>query len=288
MATRYAPDTADGWAVLHQFFNVDWKSLGQISEQDRSQILANSIEYLAAREVYDADAGQTAAYHILGHKGGFLLLHFRKLFEECAQVELDISRLPLAEYLTLNDSYVSVVELGMYHTTKKIVEGLEQQGLKPYSPEWLEIYKSKIEPHRENLHERCYTEIPTHKYICFYPMNKARGEKNNWYAESIEARAEYMMEHGMTGRRFAGRVHQIISGSIGFDDWEWGVDLFADDPLAIKRLVYEMRFDDATALFGEFGKFYFGTRILSRDLGQYFSGTIKVPESSSTIKSGDY
>jgi chlorite dismutase len=92
-------------------------------------------------------------------------------------------------------------------------------------------------------------------------MNKKRGEVNNWYRETIDKRAELMMEHGMTGRRYAGKIQQIISGSIGFDGWEWGVDLFANNPLDIKALIYEMRFDEVTSLYGEFGEFWFGKRI---------------------------
>ena len=120
------------------------------------------------------------------------------------QAELDIARLPISKYLVVQDSYVSVVELGMYHTTKKVVETLKEKGLEPYSAEWMEAHQEKIAPHQENLNERRFTEIPLRKYFCFYPMNKARGDKNNWYTEDLAARASYMMEHGMTGRRFAG------------------------------------------------------------------------------------
>src|SRR5260221_12839380 len=82
-----------------------------------------------------------------------------------------------------------------------------------------------------------------------------------------------MHDHGMGGRRFAGEVTQIISGSIGFDDWEWGVDLFADDPLVFKKLIYEMRFDEASAAYALFGSFYIGLRFRAADLGQLLGGT---------------
>jgi chlorite dismutase len=91
-------------------------------------------------------------------------------------------------------------------------------------------------------------------------MNKFRGETKNWYSEPIHERHRMMREHGMIGRHYAGRVTQIISGSIGFDDWEWGVDLFADDPLVFKKLIYEMRFDEASAVYGLFGTFFVGLR----------------------------
>ena len=89
-------------------------------------------------------------------------------------------------------------------------------------------------------------------------MNKRRGEHKNWYAETVEERARMMLEHGRIGRHYAGAVTQVISGAIGFDDWEWGVDLFADDPVVFKKLIYEMRFDEASAWYAEFGPFYVG------------------------------
>jgi peroxiredoxin len=103
-------------------------------------------------------------------------------------------------------------------------------------------------------------------------MNKFRGEARNWYSEPIGERQRMMREHGMIGRHYAGRVNQIISGSIGFDDWEWGVDLFADDPLVFKKLVYEMRFDEASAVYGLFGTFYVGLRFAAGQLASLFDG----------------
>ena len=273
MGRQFAPDTADGWAVVHQFFNIDWPKIKSLPADEKEAAVSELSTFLESVQE-KTDEGQSAAFHILGHKGELLLLHFRREFSDCAEVELKLSQMELSQYLTLSDSYVSVVELGMYHTTKKIVQGLEEKGLKPHSEEWDAAYKEKIEPHRENLMERRYTEIPPHKYICFYPMDKRRGDANNWYNEPLDKRAELMMEHGMTGRRYAGKVKQIITGSIGFDDWEWGVDLFAETPNHFKDLVYEMRFDDATSLYGEFGKFYLGVRLPASGLGDYFSGKL--------------
>lgn len=274
MGRQFAPDTADGWAVLHQFFGIDWVGLKRLSPERRDEVVSELSAYLAKSEAYNKELGQSASYHVLGHKGGLLLLHFRPEFSDCAQVELDIAQLSIAEYLKEQDSYVSVVELGMYHTTKNIVRALREQGLTPHTNEWDEAYKAKMEPHKEHLLERRYTEIPDSQYICFYPMDKRRGEKFNWYHEELEHRAELMMEHGMTGRRYAGRVRQVITGSIGFDDWEWGVDLFSESPNNFKDLVYEMRFDDATSLYGEFGKFYLGVRLPVEGLSAYFAGTL--------------
>ncbi len=95
-------------------------------------------------------------------------------------------------------------------------------------------------------------------YVCFYPMSKRRAPQQNWYALSADERSRLMWEHGKSGRRFAGRVFQVITGSIGFDSWEWGVTLFAQDPLAFKKIVTELRFDEASSKYGEFGAFYVG------------------------------
>jgi len=105
-------------------------------------------------------------------------------------------------------------------------------------------------------------------------MNKRRGEAKNWYAVPFEERARMMRDHGVVGRRFAGAVTQIISGSIGYDDWEWGVDLFADDPLVFKKLVYEMRFDDASAWYAEFGPFYLGLQFSPSELPKFLDGEV--------------
>jgi chlorite dismutase len=103
-------------------------------------------------------------------------------------------------------------------------------------------------------------------------MNKRRGETQNWYSETFERRASMMREHGMIGRHYSGKVTQVISGSIGYDDWEWGVDLFAQDPLVFKKLIYEMRFDEASAKFAEFGPFYTGLQFDPAQLSSLLAG----------------
>jgi chlorite dismutase len=113
---------------------------------------------------------------------------------------------------------------------------------------------------------RLWPEIPGAKYLCFYPMDRRRGESKNWYQAPMGDRQRLMREHGLVGRRYAGEVRQIITGSIGFDDWEWGVDLFAEDPLVFKKLIYEMRFDEVSAVYALFGAFYVGLRLTAADL----------------------
>ena len=105
-------------------------------------------------------------------------------------------------------------------------------------------------------------------------MSKTRREQVNWYATSMKSRQEMMRDHGMIGRKYAGQVNQVISGSIGFDDWEWGVDLFSDNPLVFKKLVYEMRFDEASSMYGEFGPFSLGVHLPSDKFQSFLEGSI--------------
>jgi chlorite dismutase len=114
---------------------------------------------------------------------------------------------------------------------------------------------------------RLTPDIPPARYVCFYPMDRRRGEQKNWYMLPIQERQRQMHEHGLVGRRYAGEVRQIITGSVGFDDWEWGVTLFAEDPLVFKKLNYEMRFDEVSAVYAEFGEFFTGIRRQTAELG---------------------
>ena len=205
---------------------------------------------------------------MLGHKGDLLLLHFRRSFEELNAVELDLARLRLGDYLEPAHSYLSVIELGLYESTSKVYGGLAAKGVQPHSDEWKAEIEAVLERQRQAMAPRLWPEIPNAKYICFYPMDRRRGESVNWYREPMALRQRLMHEHGLVGRRYAGEVRQIISGSIGFDDWEWGVDLFAEDPLVFKKLIYEMRFDEVSALYALFGSFYIGLRTPPAELGR--------------------
>jgi chlorite dismutase len=127
------------------------------------------------------------------------------------------------------------------------------------------------------MRPRLYPEIPDARYICFYPMDRKRGGNRNWYTLPMAERQRQMHEHGMVGRRYAGAVKQIISGSIGFDDWEWGVDLFASDPVVFKKLIYEMRFDEVSAVYALFGQFWVGLRCPAAQLASLLSGEVPKP-----------
>jgi chlorite dismutase len=201
-----------------------------------------------------------------------MLVHFRSSFEELARAEASLAALQLDDYLEPTTSYLSMVEIGLYEASVKLYRRLAAEGVEPGTPQWRAAVDEALRENRERLGARLWPQIPEHRFLCFYPMNKRRGEHRNWYMLPIEDRQRLMHDHGMIGRRYAGQVTQIISGSVGFDDWEWGVDLFADDPLVFKKLIYEMRFDESSALYAEFGPFYVGLRLTPEELAESIAG----------------
>jgi hydrogen peroxide-dependent heme synthase len=263
------PLTIEGASVLHQMMRVRWTAWKALSLGQRSEIVAEAQAALGEMEK-DA-SGSSAAFWLLGHKGDLIIIHFRRSFDELSKAELAFGRLKLADYLETTTSYLSVVELGLYESSLKTYKTLAERGIVPFSPEWNAEIEDVLARQREAMAPRLFPEMPPHKYLCFYPMDRKRGEGKNWYQLPMAERQRQMHEHGMIGRRYAGEVKQIISGSIGFDDWEWGVDLFADDPLVFKRLIYEMRFDEVNTVYALFGSFFIGIRCPAAELGDYLS-----------------
>jgi hydrogen peroxide-dependent heme synthase len=271
-----APLTLDGSFILHQMFRVRWTAWRALGITDKKNILARSVATLRAME--ENRQQPTGLFSMLGHKGDLLLVHFRNTLDELNQAELTVAQSEIYEYMEPATSYLSVVELGFYEASVKLYGELAARAIQPGTAEWNRAIDAELAKQREAAAPRLWPEIPQRRYLCFYPMNKLRGETKNWYNEPMEERGRMMREHGMIGRRYAGRITQIISGSIGFDDWEWGVDLFADDPLVFKKLVYEMRFDQASAVYGLFGAFFVGLRFPAVRLESLFEG--KTPSST--------
>jgi len=257
------PLTLEGASLLHQMLKVRWADWRALAAVRRDEILGEAAAAFATME----GAG-SAMFSLLGHKGDLLLVHFRQNFEQLGEVERCLQRLTLWDYLEQTSSYLSVVELGLYDSTAKVYGGLAERGIEPFTAEWNAEIQETLARQRTAMHPRLFPEMPPHKFICFYPMDRRRGEDKNWYTLPLAERQRQMGEHGAVGRRYAGQVKQIISGSIGFDDWEWGVDLFSDDPLVFKKLIYEMRFDQVSAVYALFGTFYVGERTPAEEIGK--------------------
>ena len=268
MHNPFVPETLEGWSVLHLMYRLNWERLRGVAANERQRLADDAVRALAV-----PDAGSTAFVQMLGHKADLMFVCFRRGFEQLAHAQLALSTSGLHDYLEPSTSYVSIVELGMYEMTAKIHEQLGAKH-KPGSDDFETAFDAEMETQRQRVMSRLFLELPKSRYVCFYPMNKRRGEAFNWYSEPFERRAAMMREHGMIGRTFAGRVIQVISGSIGYDDWEWGVDLFAQDPLVFKKLIYEMRFDEASAKFAEFGPFYTGLQFAPEQLSTLLAGAV--------------
>jgi peroxiredoxin len=181
----------------------------------------------AVKAAASADA-QVVVASILGHKADLAVMALHPDWTVLRTLQSGLQ----AAGLRVVDSYVSLTEVSEY------AKGMPQ----------------------EKLNERLYPTLPPpgKEVFCFYPMTKRRGDNANWYATPFAERQEMMYEHGRSGRRFSGKVVQLITGSTGLDDFEWGVTLFATTPEVVKDVVYTMRFDKASALYGEFGRFYVG------------------------------
>ncbi len=258
MDRRDPPPTEEGWYALHEFHSVDWDAWRDAPERERERAIEEGREFLGdAVAVADADEGVSAIYEVFGEKADLLVVHLRPTFEDVGVLERRFQHTALAGVTERESSFVSVTEASGYsERAAQYFEGDldEESGLARY-------IRSRLEP-----------DLPARDHVCFYPMDKRRDPEQNWYDLPFDERREHMDAHGDIGRDYGGEVTQMITGAIGFDDWEWGVTLFADDPAKVKDLLYEMRFDPSTSKYAEFGPFYFGRRIEPADLGPLLAG----------------
>ena len=238
-----AVETMDGWYCLHDLRKIDWASWKRASPEEREAALHEFDQLLGKWEEAEQERnGSHAFYSIVGQKADYILMILRPTIKELDEIETAFNKSKLAEFTIPSYSYVSVVELSKYMPAK---DGED--------PEQKPEVQARLKP-----------TLPKWNHICFYPMDNRRQGDDNWYMLPFDDRAKLMYEHSKTGRKYAGKIRQIITGSFGLDDWEWSVTLFAHDILEIKKLVYEMRFDEVSARYGDFGAFYVGN-ILTRD-----------------------
>jgi chlorite dismutase len=266
------PESLDGWAILHRMFRFDRRRWDALDGEQRSAIEREARDlFTALPREGESDFGLA---QLIGHKADLMLTHYARSFDALGEVQAQVDKLALRDYLEPRDSYVSILELGLYEYTAKIHAELRDRGLKPHSEAWNAGFDAMLAEAAQEPRNaaRLWARIPQRRYVCFYPMNKKRDGADNWYTTPYDERAKLMLEHGKIGRSFHGFVTQVISGSIGFDDWEWGVDLYADEPLVFKRLVYTMRFDEASSRFGEFGQFWTGMQFSVAQLGVFLAG----------------
>ena len=252
------PQTLEGWYVLHDVWHFDWSGWRALNSSDRTAAAGEAVRWLteAARTL----RGDSALYSVVSQKGDLMFVHYRESPEALNAVELGLRSLALFRHLRPAYSYLSVIEASLYEVAAIAGKRIADRGLQRGTPEFDAAYAAELERQKGHMNERLFRDVPPQRYVCFYPMNKRRGEHVNWYTLPLAERRAMMRSHGTIGHKYIEQVTQVISGSVGLDDWEWGVSLHADDPLVFKKLVYEMRFDPVSALYAEFGPFYVGLR----------------------------
>lgn len=252
------PATLEGWYSLHQAFSIDFPALRRQTAEERHAVAEEAVALFSELASPASEQGWSAGFRLAGGGADVLLIHFRPSLDELSEIQLRLKKARIGDFLELRYDYLSVTEAGLYHATAQVAKEHE-----PHSPEYVNALRAEAEAEAASPHvrTRLYPRPPEEmRYVSFYPMSKRRTGEDNWYVLDVGERNRLMREHGLTGRRYGGRVFQVISGSVGLDDWEWGVTLFARDPLEFKRIVTEMRYDEASARYGEFGRFFTGAR----------------------------
>jgi peroxiredoxin len=267
----HPPETLEGWFALHQIFKFKKpkldssrlarmvKSAGLALEPDRA-----SRSKARARKS-DQAAGWSCFAALIGSTADVMTIHFRESLDALGDAQNELARTELAENLEPVYAFLSVTEAGLYHVTAELARAAMERGGKVGDEEYSRALSDRAKAEIESAHvrRRLYPDLPADMpYVSFYPMSKRRDAGQNWYTLTLDDRSRLMHAHGLTGRRYVGRVQQVITGAIGLDKWEWGVTLFARDPLEFKKLVTDMRFDEVSAKYAEFGEFYVG-RIIS-------------------------
>jgi peroxiredoxin len=250
------PET--GWHFLHLFYRIDRDRLRGFTEEER---IAGRAELIAALDARKPGAvEQLHAFAVPGHKADFGVMLAGPDLRAVHGVQTAIQASTLGPALGPAYSFYSITEVSEY------VPDAEEYGRilrdREHADPESSMYKAKVASYAERLvpmnRQRLYPEFPDWPCLCFYPMSKMRSGDQNWYLLPFEARSELMAQHGRSGMKFAGKVSQVITASTGLDDWEWGVTLWARNPLYLKDIVYTMRFDESSARYALFGDFYFG------------------------------
>ena len=270
----HPPETLEGWFALHQVFRINRQALDA-----RPDVLARMGESAGAALSIDdsvpAARGKKAAkgsasrggsgwscfVRLIGSSSDLLVIHFRESLDAIGVAQEALSRQEIMSVLQPTYTFLSVAEAGLYHITAELARAARARGGKVGDEEYARALaeRSSSERSSEHIAKRLYPPLPAEMpYVCFYPMSKRREAEQNWYTLTLDERSRLMQSHGLTGRRYAGRVQQVITGAIGLDAWEWGVTLFAADPLDFKKLVTDMRFDEVSAKYADFGEFYVG------------------------------
>ena len=263
----HPPETLEGWYALHQIFRFR-ESVTTAS--DLTGLAKKALGSLSAptgkgKAREGNEAGWSCIVRLIGSRSHVMAIHFRESLDAIGDAEERLRSSGAFADSEMTYSFLSVTEAGLYHITADLARAAAARGGQVGDAEYSRTLAGRVMAERDSEHvrRRLYPQLPDEMpYVCFYPMSKRRGADQNWYTLTLDERSRLMYGHGLTGRRYAGRVQQIITGAIGLDAWEWGVTLFAKDPLDFKKLVTDMRFDEVSAKYADFGDFYVG-RVIS-------------------------
>ncbi|SVC89052.1 uncharacterized protein METZ01_LOCUS341906 [marine metagenome] len=251
----------EGIHVMHLFYRLDRMAWDELNPDERS----------GAREKLEAlcSANSNASHPLLrtytnvGGKADLVFWLFHKDLAGLAQLHRDLEACFPPGTIDTVYSYLSITELTEYQPTEDDLKARAkrefklEEGTSEYEAKLAELAEWKADYEKFRL----YPEMPDWEIMCFYPMLKKRQGEDNWYVLDFDTRKKLMRTHAVTGRKFAGRIKQLITGSTGLDDWEWGVTLMAQQLDAVKEIVYEMRLDEVSAKYAEFGPFYINLRL---------------------------
>jgi len=252
----------EGWHVMHLFYHVDHSQWSLYSDEEKRQAKTRLTELV--QEIRATPDTHLLIFSIATPKAdlGFMLLTPDLQVANAYEKQLTLSL--GAGTLTPAYSYLSQTESSEYTTTSEQYAAetlIGEKGMTEGTPEFAAAMKEFDERMAHYLKHRLYPVLPDWPVICFYPMAKRRNGGDNWYSLDFEARKTLMAGHARVGRTYSGRILQLITGSTGLDEYEWGVTLLAKDLIDVRHIVYEMRFDEVTARYGEFGDFYIGMQL---------------------------
>jgi peroxiredoxin len=263
----HPPETLEGWFALHQIFRFRQQKLDaarlarMVKGAAPSGTRGRKSPARARTSNPVSGEGWSCFVRLIGSSADLMVIHFRDSLDSIAAAQDDLARSQLGGVLEPAYTFLSVAEAGLYHLTAELARAAAARGGNVGDDEYTRALADRAKAEKESAHvrRRLYPELPPDMpYVSFYPMSKRRDAAQNWYTLTLDERSRLMQAHGVTGRRYAGKVQQVITGAIGLDKWEWGVTLFARDPLEFKKLVTDMRFDEVSAKYAEFGDFYVG------------------------------
>ena len=263
----HPPATLEGWYTLHQIFHfrdltLDANRLARMIAGAATALEPEKEAATTAKATKpESPAGWSCFVRLIGSTADLMVIHFRDSLDAIGAAQEKLERSELAGMLQPAYAFLSITEAGLYHISAELARAAAERGGKVGDEKYTEALAERAAAEKESAHvrRRLYPELPSDMpYVSFYPMSKRRDAGQNWYTLTLDERSRLMHAHGLTGRQYAGKVQQVITGAIGFEKWEWGVTLFARDPLDLKKLVTDMRFDEVSAKYAEFGDFYVG------------------------------